>query len=66
MNELVKQIFEGIVDGEQDAVAAGVESALEAGVPAGTILDEGMLAAMARTHLESRRATKDLSTLARG
>src|SRR5215208_4962163 len=47
MKEIVKQIFQGIVDGEQDAVAAGVESALEAGVPARTILDEGMLAAMA-------------------
>src|SRR5215217_2306291 len=47
MNEIVKQIFQGIVDGQQDVVAAGVESALAAGVPARTILDEGMLAAMA-------------------
>jgi 5-methyltetrahydrofolate--homocysteine methyltransferase len=47
MNEIVQQIFQGIVDGEQDLVAAGVQSAMEAGVPARTILDEGMLAAMA-------------------
>jgi len=47
MNEIVKQIFQGIVDGQQDVVAAGVESALASGVPARTILDEGMLAAMA-------------------
>lgn len=47
MNEIVQQIFQGIVEGQQEVVAAGVESALEAGVPARTILDEGMLAAMA-------------------
>jgi len=47
MNEIVKQIFQGIVDGQQDVVAAGVDAALTAGVPARTILDEGMLAAMA-------------------
>jgi 5-methyltetrahydrofolate--homocysteine methyltransferase len=47
MHEIVKQIFQGIVDGQQEEVAAGVEAALAAGVPARTILDEGMLAAMA-------------------
>src|SRR5512138_345107 len=47
MNEIVKQVFQGIVDGQQDVVAAGVEVALQAGVPARTILDEGMLPAMA-------------------
>jgi len=47
MNEIVQQIFQGIVEGQQDIVAAGVDAALEAGVPARTILDEGMLAAMA-------------------
>ncbi len=46
MNETMQQIFQGIVNGEQDLVAAGVASALEEGVPARTILDEGMLAAM--------------------
>src|SRR5215207_5947330 len=46
MNETVQKIFQGIVDGQQDIVVAGVEAALESGVPAGTILNEGMLAAM--------------------
>jgi 5-methyltetrahydrofolate--homocysteine methyltransferase len=47
MNETVQQIFQGIVDGDQEQVAEKVGSALQAGVPARTILDEGMLAAMA-------------------
>jgi 5-methyltetrahydrofolate--homocysteine methyltransferase len=47
MNETVKQVFQGIVDGDQEQVAENVDIALQAGVPARTILDEGMLAAMA-------------------
>jgi 5-methyltetrahydrofolate--homocysteine methyltransferase len=47
MDQTVQKIFQGIVEGEQDVVTAGVETALEAGVPARTILGEGMLAAMA-------------------
>lgn len=47
MNEIVQQIFEGIVEGKQELVAEAVEAALRAGVPARTILEEGMLAAMA-------------------
>jgi 5-methyltetrahydrofolate--homocysteine methyltransferase len=47
MDENVKQVFQGIVDGQQDRVATAVDAALQAGVPARTILDEGMLAAMA-------------------
>jgi len=47
MNENVQKIFQGIVEGQQNTVAEAVEAALEAGVPARTILDEGMLAAMA-------------------
>ncbi len=47
MNETVQQIFQGIVDGEQDEVAENVDAALQAGVPARTILAEGMLPAMA-------------------
>ena len=47
MNEIVQQVFQGIVDGDQEQVAEKVDSALQAGVPARTILDEGMLAAMA-------------------
>src|SRR5512143_2629962 len=47
MDNVLKQIYQGIVDGQQDVVAAGVTAALESGVPARTILDEGMLSAMA-------------------
>jgi 5-methyltetrahydrofolate--homocysteine methyltransferase len=47
MNEIVQQVFQGIVDGDQGGVAENVDHALQAGVPARTILDEGMLAAMA-------------------
>jgi 5-methyltetrahydrofolate--homocysteine methyltransferase len=47
MNEIVQQVFQGIVDGNQGQVAEKIEAALQAGVPARTILDEGMLAAMA-------------------
>jgi 5-methyltetrahydrofolate--homocysteine methyltransferase len=47
MDETVQKIFQGIVEGQQNTVSESVEAALEAGVPARTILDEGMLAAMA-------------------
>jgi 5-methyltetrahydrofolate--homocysteine methyltransferase len=47
MEQIVQKIFQGIVDGQQELVAETVEAALQAGVPARTILDEGMLAAMA-------------------
>jgi 5-methyltetrahydrofolate--homocysteine methyltransferase len=47
MNEIVQQVFQGIVDGDQDQVSEKVDNALQAGVPAREILDEGMLAAMA-------------------
>jgi 5-methyltetrahydrofolate--homocysteine methyltransferase len=47
MNEIVQQVFKGIVDGDQEQVSEKVDTALQSGVPARTILDEGMLAAMA-------------------
>jgi 5-methyltetrahydrofolate--homocysteine methyltransferase len=47
MDQIVQQILQGILDGEQELVAERVAAALEAGVPARTILDQGMLAAMA-------------------
>jgi 5-methyltetrahydrofolate--homocysteine methyltransferase len=47
MNEFVQQVFQGIVEGNQEQVAEKVDAALQAGVPARTILDEGMLGAMA-------------------
>ena len=47
MDETLKQVFQGIVDGDQEQVTKNVDIALQAGVPARAILDEGMLAAMA-------------------
>jgi 5-methyltetrahydrofolate--homocysteine methyltransferase len=47
MDDVIKKIYQGIVEGQQDVVAACVTTALESGVAARTILDEGMLAAMA-------------------
>ena len=47
MNTIVRQVFQGILDGDQEQVAEKVDAALQEGVPARTILDEGMLAAMA-------------------
>jgi 5-methyltetrahydrofolate--homocysteine methyltransferase len=47
MDDTVKKIYQAIVQGQQDEVTEGVEAALQAGVPARTILDEGMLPAMA-------------------
>ena len=48
MDEIVKHIYQGIVDGQHDEVAKDVDAALQAGVPAKTILEQGMLAAMAK------------------
>jgi 5-methyltetrahydrofolate--homocysteine methyltransferase len=47
MDEMINQIYQAIVAGEQDVVAKGVDAALEAGIPARSILEEGMLPAMA-------------------
>jgi 5-methyltetrahydrofolate--homocysteine methyltransferase len=47
MNEIVQQVFQGIVDGDQEQVSEKVDTALQDGVPAREILEEGMLAAMA-------------------
>jgi 5-methyltetrahydrofolate--homocysteine methyltransferase len=46
MNEIVRQVFQGIVDGDQEQVAEQVDAALQAGLPARDILNEGMLPAM--------------------
>jgi 5-methyltetrahydrofolate--homocysteine methyltransferase len=47
MDQIVQQIFQGIVEGNQEQVSESVDAALASGVPALRILDEGMLAAMA-------------------
>jgi 5-methyltetrahydrofolate--homocysteine methyltransferase len=47
MDNNVQKIFQGIVDGQQEVVSEAVDAALASGMPARTILEEGMLAAMA-------------------
>jgi 5-methyltetrahydrofolate--homocysteine methyltransferase len=47
MDDKLQQIHQGIVDGRQDLVESEVDAALQAGMPARTILEEGMLPAMA-------------------
>src|SRR5690349_5259240 len=47
MDQNIQKFFQGTVDGKQEIVSEAVEDALRAGLSARTILDEGMLAAMA-------------------
>ncbi len=46
MSELIKQIFEAVVDGNQKVSEAKVKEAIESGLDPTTILNEGLLAAM--------------------
>ena len=47
MDERVKAIFQGVDERDNAGVQANVNAALAAGVPAGTILNEGCIAGMA-------------------
>jgi 5-methyltetrahydrofolate--homocysteine methyltransferase len=42
----LKPIFENVIEGDADAVVAGVKAALDAGIQAGTILNDALIAAM--------------------
>lgn len=46
METLVKEIYTNVMEGEADAVKEKVQAALDAGIPAPVILNEGMIAAM--------------------
>lgn len=46
MSDQYKQIYEGVMEGDQSAVQDGVTAALDAGNNAEDILNEGMIAAM--------------------
>jgi len=48
MNEQLKIIFDGVINGDQKTVVAGVQAALAAGVDAACILNEGMIPAMSQ------------------
>ena len=47
MDEKLAPIYQGIIDGDMEAVKARVQEAVGARVPAGTILKEGLVPAMA-------------------
>ncbi len=46
MDALIKEIYTNVMDGEADAVKEKVQAALNAGIAAPVILNEGMIAAM--------------------
>ena len=46
MDPILEAIHESVLDGDQDAVKTNVQAALDAGMPAPTILKEGLIAAM--------------------
>jgi len=48
MDALLQPIYEGVMEGDQDAVKEGVKAALEKDVSAETILKQGMMTAMAK------------------
>lgn len=47
MDAQLQTIFDGILEGQQKVVTAGVQSALDAGIEPAKILNDGMIAAMA-------------------
>ena len=47
MEGVLKEIYDGIVEGKNKFVAEKVKDALDAGLPAGTILNESLIAGMA-------------------
>jgi 5-methyltetrahydrofolate--homocysteine methyltransferase len=46
MEEIIKKIYQGILEGDREAVIAGVQEAIDAKMTAEKILKEGMMAAM--------------------
>ena len=47
MEAIVKEIYTHVMEGQSEAVKAKVQAALDAGIPAPDILNEGMISAMA-------------------
>ena len=47
MNETIREIYEGVIEGQNALVQEKVQAALDAGVDPAMILNEGMIAAMA-------------------
>jgi 5-methyltetrahydrofolate--homocysteine methyltransferase len=47
MDPILKEIYQNILDGQQSEMGIKIQAALESGIPPKTILDEGMIGAMA-------------------
>ena len=47
MEAVLEELYEGIMDGDMGLAEEKVQEALDAGIGAGRILNEGMIAAMA-------------------
>jgi 5-methyltetrahydrofolate--homocysteine methyltransferase len=47
MEEQVKKIYNGVLEGQHKQVVVDVQAALDAGINPVTVLNEGMIAAMA-------------------
>lgn len=47
MDPIVKEIYQNILDGQQSEMGIKIQAALKGGIPPKTILDEGMISAMA-------------------
>jgi len=46
MHELLKTVYDDVIDGDRTAVEAGVRAAMDAGQPVASILNEALIAAM--------------------
>ncbi len=46
MHELLKTVYDDVINGDRPAVEAGVRAAMEAGQPVGSILSEALIGAM--------------------
>ncbi len=47
MNPILQQVFDGIIEGDMNQVQQKTQEAINSGIEPGTILNEGMIAAMA-------------------
>ena len=46
MTEIIKEIYASVIEGDADTVKEKVQAALDAGTPAGAILNGALIAAM--------------------
>ena len=48
MEPIIKAIYQGVLDGQSQVIQQNVQAALDANIPASVILNEGIIAAMAK------------------